>query len=401
MYGEKPDFLKSRYEVEGGNDDSRIIDNNGSDDDTKLALFRKRFRGAVEAAQRWQDEAHEDFAFVAGKQWTDEQAKAFEESNRPAIVINKIRPRISIVSGYQRLNRLDISFLARTNDDVELAHVRTGVTKYVLDRCDYEAVESQAFLDCAIGGLGWFGPKIKYDYENNDCEAVVERVDPFSMYPDPEAHELDFSDMKFVCRARWADKDELKQIYPEKAEAIEGKFSKYDSIEEDHKNDDEVDPFWYAEELQKIRVVEYWYKVKTQKTMLQLSDGQSVEYNEETKQQIDFAIQTGQIAVIAQQKIPVTEIRCCTFFDNIMLEDIPSPYEHGELPYIPIVFHYYGTGDIPAGFVRDMKDPQVEINKRRIQALHIIDNSSGGGGWYEVTAMTRKRLNAWTLAASQ
>ena len=389
MYEPKPDFLKTNAEVEANIEfNVNNPQSENEDADVKLALFRKRFRAAVEAASKWQEEAKQDYDFVAGKQWTDQQMQDFVDSNRPPIVINKIRPRISIVSGYQRLNRLDITFLARTNDDVELAHVRSGVTKYVLDRCDYQNIESQSFVDCCIGGLGWFGVKFKYDEEIADGEAYVERVDPFSIYVDPEAHELDYSDAKFICRARWTDKDEVKQIYPEKAESIENAFAKYDSIEEDEKEDVEVDPFWYSGELLKIRIVEYWYKVRDKKLMLQLSTGETAEYNEQTQEQLNMLLQSGQVVVISQQEIPVTKVRCCVFFDNILLEDIDSPYQHGEFPYVPIVYHYYGVGDIPAGFVRDMKDPQVEINKRRIQALHIIDNSSGGGGWYEQSAMT-------------
>ena len=68
----------------------------------------------------------------------------------------------------------------------------------------------------------------------------------------------------------------------------------------------------------------------------------------------------------------VINVKCCTFFDKTLLEDIPSsPYQHGELPYVPCVFKYYGVGDVPAGFVRDLKNPQKELNKRRTQELHL------------------------------
>ncbi len=65
-----------------------------------------------------------------------------------------------------------------------------------------------------------------------------------------------------------------------------------------------------------------------------------------------------------------------------------SPYQHGEFPYVPMVYHHYGVGDTPAGFVRAMKDPQRELNKRRIQTLHLLNTSANGGGWIEEGAMT-------------
>lgn len=327
-----------------------------------LARCRKWFEDAVESGKKWRDEAREDYEFVAGKQWTDEEIKQFQKDGRPAITINRIKPHLNILSGYQRLNRYDIDFLARTSDDVELCQVRRGVTKYVMDRCDYDSVESQVFLDCAIGGLGWFGVRYKFDPEIQDGEVVIERIDPFGLYVDPEAHELDFSDAKFLIRAKWVAKDELKQVYPEHADAIENNFAVYDTAERENENWRVADPLYYSGELKKVRVVECWYKERINQTVMG-ANGQPAQ-------------------------IPINQVKLCVFFDRTVLEENPSPYQHGEFPFVPMLYHYYGVGDTPAGFVRDLKDPQREVNKRRIQELHLLNTSANGGGWVEDGAMT-------------
>ena len=97
-------------------------------------------------------------------------------------------------------------------------------------------------------------------------------------------------------------------------------------------------------------------------------------------------IHLGMIA--GSQDIPTNEIKLCVFFDRTLLEEMTSPYQHGEFPYVPMVYHHYGVGDTPAGFVRAMKDPQRELNKRRIQTLHLLNTSANGGGWIEDGAMT-------------
>ena len=327
-----------------------------------LSQCRKWFQAAVDAGQHWREEAREDFEFTAGKQWTDEEIKAFKDDGRPAITINRILPLINILSGYQRINRYDLDFLPRSSDDLELCQVRRGITKYVMDRCDYDAAESQVFLDCSIGGLGWFNVRYKFDHEIQDGEAVIERVDPFGIYVDPEAHELDFSDANFLIRAKWVSKDELKQVYPEHADTIENNFAVYDSAERESEARHEFDPLYYSGELKKVRVVECWYKERVMQTVMS---------------------QTGQ-----PTQIPINQVKLCVFFDRTLLEEIPSPYQHGEFPYVPMVYHYYGVGDTPAGFVRAMKDPQREVNKRRIQELHLLNTSANGGGWIEDGAMT-------------
>jgi len=347
-----------------------------------LSQCRKWFEAAVDGGRKWREEAREDFEFTAGKQWTDDELRIFREEHRPAIVINRILPLLNILSGYQRLNRYDLDFLARSSDDVELCQVRRGITKYVMDRCDYDAVESQVFLDCAIGGLGWFGVRYNFDHEINDGEAAIERVDPFGMYVDPEAHELDYSDAKFLIRAKWVGKDELKQVYPEHADAIENNFAVYDTAERENEERQEIDPLYYSGELKKVRVVECWYKERTQRTVFITQDGQELPQEQVTPEMIQLGL------IVSSRDIPFTEVKLCVFFDRTLLEEITSPYQHGEFPYVPMIYHYYGIGDTPAGFVRAMKDPQREVNKRRIQELHLLNTSANGGGWIEEGAMT-------------
>lgn len=347
-----------------------------------LSQCRKWFEDAVDYWRKWREAAKEDYEFMVGKQWTDEEIKQFQKDHRPAITINRIKPLLNILGGYQKLNRYDVDFLARTSDDVELCQVRRGITKYVMDRCDYDTTESQVFMDCSIGGMGWFGVRYNFDHEIQDGEAVIERVDPFGLYVDPEAHELDFSDARFLIRAKWVAKDELKQVYPEQADAIENNFAVYDTVERESEERIDIDPLYYSGELKKVRVVECWYKERVVRTVFTTQDGQELPQEQVTPEMIQMGAITG------SRDIPRDEVKLCVFFDRTLLEEIPSPYEHGEFPYVPMLYHYYGVGDLPAGFVRDLKDPQREVNKRRIQEMHILNTSANGGGWVEEGAMT-------------
>ena len=170
--------------------------------DENIAKFRRLFREAVDAAEPWQNEALEDYDFVAGKQWSDSELEQFQKDHRPAITINRIKPLMNILSGYQRLNRYDIDFLPRTSDDLQICEVRKGLTKYILDQSDYDSQEAHAFLDAVIGGVGWLDVGYEYNEDGDDGEAYVRREDPFGIYVDPEAHKPDFSDAKHIFRAK-------------------------------------------------------------------------------------------------------------------------------------------------------------------------------------------------------
>lgn len=350
-----------------------------------IGKFREWFRAAVDGASDWRDEAREDFEFVAGQQWSEADKDAFRESGRPAITINRIKPLINVLLGYQMLNRYDIDFLPRTSDDGDLCKVRKGVTKYIMDTCGYDDQESMAFLDAAIGGIGWFDVGYKFDPEIGDGEAHITREDPFGIYPDPEAHKPDFSDAKYICRAKWVDKDELKTVYPEHADDIDAQCAVYDKAEKQEIAD--TDPLWYRKDLQKVRLVECWYKVRQPKSFYFLTDGSTVPQSEV---RVEMFL-SGQIA--GEKTVYVNAVKVCVFMDRILLEDIDSPYKHGDFPFVPIVCFHFGHDDIPAGFVRDLKDPQREINRRRIQGLHILNVTGNGGGFIEEDAMSEAQFN--------
>ena len=76
-----------------------------ADKSSGIGKFREWFREAVDAANDWRQEAQEDYDFVAGKQWSEADKQQLAESGRPAITINRIKPLINVLSGYQRLNR--------------------------------------------------------------------------------------------------------------------------------------------------------------------------------------------------------------------------------------------------------------------------------------------------------
>jgi len=343
-----------------------------------VGKYRQWFKDAVDFWHDWQEEAHEDYEFVEGKQWNDADLERLSETGRAPLVINRIKPLINLLSGYQKLHRYDLNFLGRTPDDVELAEVRKDVTKYICDRCGYDNEESAAFADMAIGGLGWLYVGYKIDEETGKGEAFIQRENPFGIYPDPESHKTDFSDAKYIFRAKWTDKDELKSIYPEHTAEIDAQFAIYDSAERENSiHDNEL--LWYKRELQKVRLVECWYKQRERQKKIILANGEEIS-PEELMPEMFFS---GMIA--GEKEFDATVVKCAVFFDTVLLEDIASPYQHGEIPLVPMTLFYYGIGEdeIPAGIVRDLKNPQREINKRRIQQLHILSTTGNDGSFAE------------------
>ena len=355
----------------------------------EISKVRDWFKQAVDHGSEWRKLAREEYDFVRGKQWSEDDKAALTEKGRPALTINKIRPHLNILSGYQRVNRYEVNFEPRTSDDFESCELRKGVTKYIMDNCDYNDVESAVFMDGIIGGIGWFHVFYDWDYTAMEGEIDIERVSPFDIYTDPEARKPDYSDAKFLCRAKWVDKDELCDIYPEHADDILSEFRRYDM---DEKEADMVgtEPLWYNRDLKKVRLIECWYKEREMQTRYMMADG--------TISDVPPPIPT---VIASPFQVPVDKVRLAVIMGDIKLEEMDSPYQHGFFPFVPFTLYHYGEGDVPCGVVRDVKDPQREINKKRSQILHILNTQGNSGLITETTAMTEEQQERYRKYGSK
>ena len=347
-----------------------------------LTKRRTEFKSAVDGDQDFRDEAHEDFEFYCGKQWNESTAMSLREQGRPVITDNRILSLINLLSGYQRMNRYDAKFLPRTSKDIDLCTVRDGLNRYIFDTSDYSEQESLMFLDGIICGRAWLEVIYKTDFSTLDGEAYIQRVSPFDIYPDPESKKPDYSDARFVCRAKWVDKDELKLVYPDEADYIEACTDQYDKDENTETINNE--PLWYQKETRKIRMIEHWRKEIVQKQKYVLMNGEMI--NKEDIKPEHIAIGIKRPITLPEQQIVFT-----AFLGEVELEEKDSPYEHGEFPFVPYTVYYLGEGDIPAGVIRNTKDIQREINKRRSQAVNILNTQMNAGVMYESDAMSKSQ----------
>jgi hypothetical protein len=331
---------------------------------------RSLFRLGVDKRRRWEENAIEDYKFRAGEQWTDADIAKLTAEGRPPVTINITKAYTSLLSGYQRLNRYDPKFLPRTREDLSRAKLREAVNKFVLDTAEYDMEEATAFLHTITGGIGVLDVGYRAQPDSLDGDIYIEAGSPFDYYPDPDSRKADWSDARWVAKAWWIDKNTLMQTYSEQASDIETAFIEYDLDETLGSNLSMYGPVWYDKQSNKVRIVEFWYKVFGSQTYYKLNNGQVIK-----KEQAD---NNALLYVVSSATVPSETIRVKVMMGNLELEDKPSPYEHGMIPFIPVVCDSLQECEaIPAGIVRDMKDLQRSINKQHSQQLHMINTNAG------------------------
>ena len=167
----------------------------------------------------WREQAAEDYAFVAGDQWSAEDRERLKEQLRPVITFNRVAPIIDAVAGTEVNNRQEVRYVPRQAGDVGVNELLTGAAEWVRDQCDAEDEESDAFWDTLVCGMGWTETHIDYE-QDPDGKILVERVDPLEMYWDPAARKRNLDDARYVIRVRLIDEADFEAMWPGQAELL-------------------------------------------------------------------------------------------------------------------------------------------------------------------------------------
>jgi hypothetical protein len=169
---------------------------------------------SVAKRRQWRQDAREDFAFVAGHQWSEEDASQMDQALRPRTTFNNIAPVADAIAGHEVANRQEVTYLPRQAGSAGVNEVLTAAAEWVREECDAEHEESDAFYDATVCGEGWTQTELEYDVDL-DGRIDISRVDPLEMDVDPASTRKNHADAKWVCRSKVYDRREAQELWPE------------------------------------------------------------------------------------------------------------------------------------------------------------------------------------------
>ena len=189
-----------------------------------LVRIKGWFEAAVnsKAYTSWRADAKTSWDFYDGSQWTAEEIQRLAENGQPAIVINKIAPKIDNLAGSEVAGRTRIVYRSRSGmaDEELAARVLTDLALYVAERSDQALEISNVFRAGLVGGIGWLDIGVEDSAEGIEVFARAE--DEFAVVWDPLSRRPDMSDARFVARERWLSLDEVQVLFADKAAALKG-----------------------------------------------------------------------------------------------------------------------------------------------------------------------------------
>lgn len=329
-----------------------------------------------------------DADFYDNLQWDPTDASELRGRGQMPLVYNEVAPMCDWVIGTERRNRVDWRVLPRTEDDVQLADIKTKVLKFISDVNRVNFNRSRAFADAIKAGIGWIDDGVRNDPTQ---EILYNRFEDWrNVLHDSSCYDPTLEDCRYVFRWRWVDEDIALAMFPDRADAIRGAI---EDQQHASMSDWEEDTWYTAEELLSgakngtIQAMGTGMMIDAKRRRVRLIEAQ---WREPVKAKIiadgplkgAFVDMRDQALLEAAAKYHcsiidklVMRVHMAVFTESHMLRMGPSIYRHNKFSLTPIWCYRRGRDRMPYGMIRRVRDIQQDLNKRASKALFLLNTN--------------------------
>jgi hypothetical protein len=349
---------------------------------------------------KWRREAKEDFGFVAGDQWSQQDKAYMAEQQRAPIVFNRTLTILKSVAGTEINGRQQIQYLPRGNEDTAVNEVLTAGSMWMSDGCDAEDEQSEAFQHALICGMGWTEARVDFE-EDAQGKYIEECIDPLEMYWDCKSRKKNTADKRRVWRVRRVSLPEARAMFPNVLDDddLDATWVMADSNSEPksreqklHQSDRDLAESYDDE----VTIVQgQWWERETYWKVADPNTGQMAEFDNEQygtlskrAKELGFPLKAAKMtrrvykqAFIGKEILEVGDAPCK---DHFSWNCITGEFDRNNGTWF--------------GFLRVMRDPQMWANKWLSQTLHILNSTAKGGIIAETTAFEDQKQAEATYA---
>jgi hypothetical protein len=326
-------------------------------------------------------EAKECFDLVAGHQWTEEEKSQMQEISKIPVTFDRIGVVVDAVSGYEIQTRQEVAYLPRTVEDTAVDDILTNAAKWVMDGCDGESEESDAFRDMIICGVGCTQTIVDVD---EDSRILIERRNPMAVLPDPSSRKGNFADRRYQRHRMVMSRDDAEDFLI--GLGIYDEVDNLDGDENGYKRPTIVDPRvrythgMLGENDDGEVTLDEWEWFEREKSYMVSHEGEAKLVAADEFDEL-YAANPGMDHVSTHTK---KFYRAICSGDRILKM---MPLEAGTFTYRFMTGKRDHNKRIFYGIVRAMKDPQRWANKLYSQLLDVMRKSAQGGLLMEKSAV--------------
>jgi hypothetical protein len=362
------------------------ITSESSDEHSLKLMMEQTYAQSITINQSFWSEADIDTRFKAGDQqlWNDIYGN-LPAFRRRVFNFNRIRRVCNMITGHQRKNRKSTIVVPVENSDSDTADQFSKTILWAMERDNTLATISEAFDGAVTTGMNLLSVWMDYRSDPINGDIKVDNVSYNGYLIDPFFKKHDLSDCNFIWTRKWLTKTQVKSLFPDKKEMIDG-FSMQGS--RDGKFQFMPEAYNYGmQDL--LSYDEYWYRdYRTQKLIVDTKSGETLEWkgNDEDLKRflstypeltaIDNEIQTVKLGIVVQ--------------GHVMYHGL-NPMGIDMYPFVPVLGYY--EPQIPyfpwriQGVVRGLRDSQYLYNRRKVIELDIFESQINSGWKYKENAL--------------
>lgn len=342
---------------------------------------KKDFEAACdEAASHWDGfaaEAKKDLAAFLGDQWDPADKAYLASQRRAALVFNKIHRVVKLIEGYQRKNRLSLRVEPVEGADGATASQLSAVLLWQLSYGNGYNTLSDAFAGALVTGMNLVRLSLDYADDPVNGDIRVKRLPYNRFLLDPAFTERDLSDCNYVLTRHYADKSALSAMLPARcrkaALAIRPKGA-------DGKYPQGPRPRGMSNDGL-FRVDEFFRRTASEVTvLLDPLTGQAARFDG------DESELGGILEIMPHLSVFSTLAKAVEhhiLVEGELVHSGPEPSGLSDFPFVPVMCFWNPESEDPRrrlqGIVRNMRDPQAEINRRRSKMLDYMDSQIASG----------------------
>lgn len=358
-----------------------------ADDAAHVKRAHDRWRQGSDHLSAWRVEAKECFAFVSGRQWTEEDRLAMEDIGRIPVTFNRTEPVVDAISGYEINGRQEISFFPREPGDSAASDMMNAAGKWFRDEAQADDEETDAFRDALTCGLGWIDQRIDYEAEPKG-KPCVDRKDPITMVYDPAARKRNLVDRNWQVEGCWWPRSKAKAMWPTK-DFVGNVDRGADTIRDAGPVSDREDDRWYKPDPQgqniqgitpaRVFILRHqWRETRGAWLIANPATNQTEIISEEIYKKFAEKAEQSGMTLPKATRVAKQEYFQSFVCGDELLEWGPSPCPM-QFTTNPITGKRDRNSNVWYGVVRAMLDPQKFANKGLSQTMHNINTAVKGG----------------------
>jgi hypothetical protein len=295
--------------------------------------------------------------------------------NQKILMFNKILRIINMIGGYQRDNRLATIISAGDNDpdSGQTATDRTTVLNWAMSQDQTYEKMSDCFDGANTCGLNLLSLWMDFreDPENGQIRSCRLPFNSFLMenyWTDPSLK----TDCGWIWTRRYVTTQQLRSLFPKIGKDIPylgkgyaAKDGKFQFLAQN----------WYQYQQEMYAYDEYWVRdYKKQRKILDKVTGEVADWDG-TRDQFQLLRQFNPNIELITAEVPT--VKMYILVNNHLIYEEKSPYGLDRFPFVPFLCYHYPEVQNYAyryqGVVRNIRDSQIELNRRRNRLLDIMD----------------------------